>query len=69
MHQLQDKVLIAELSAVGDMTHSSNMTEGQTTLSISQLIPFNTSERRHDNGMTGALNYHSRDREAPLPIY
>ena len=50
-------------------TQSTDMTEAQKTLSISQLILFNATKRRRDSGTTGALNYHSRDRELPLPIY
>ena len=50
-------------------THASDITEAQTTLSISQLIIFNATKRRRDSGTTGASNYHSRDREPPLPIY
>ena len=50
-------------------TRSSNMTEAQTSLSISQLMLFSTTKRRRDNGTTGASYYHSRDREPPLPIY
>ena len=45
------------------------MTEAQTSLSISQLMLFNATKRRRDNGTTGASYYHSRDREPPLPIY
>ena len=50
-------------------THSNDITEAQTTLSISQLIIFNATKRRRDSGTTGASIYHSRDREPPLPIY
>ena len=50
-------------------TQSTAMTEAQTTLSISQLILFNATKRRRDSGTTRASNYHSRDREPPLPIY
>ena len=49
-------------------TQSSDMTEAQTSLSISQLILFNATKRRRDSGTTGASYYHSRDREPPLPI-
>ena len=50
---------------------SSDMAEAQTTLSISQLILFNAAKRRRDSGTTGTsnANYHSRNRELPLPIY
>ena len=50
-------------------TQSSDMTEAQTALSISQLMLFNATKRRRESGTTGALYYHSRDREPPLPIY
>jgi len=49
-------------------TQSSDMTEAQTSLSISQLMLFNATKRRRDSGTTGASYYHSRDREPPLPI-
>ena len=48
---------------------SSDLTEAQTSLSISQLMLFNATKRRRDSGTTGASYYHSRDREPPLPIY
>jgi len=47
----------------------SDITEAQTSLSIFQLMLFNATKRRRDSGTTGALYYHSRDRERPLPIY
>ena len=50
-------------------TQSSDMTEAQTSLSISQLMLFNATKRRRDSGTTGASYYHSRNREPPLPIY
>lgn len=50
-------------------TQSSDMSEAQNTLSISQLMLFNASIRRRSSGTTGASYYHSRDREPPLPIY
>ena len=49
-------------------THSSDITEAQTTLSISKLIIFNATKRRRDSGTTGASSYHSRDREAHCPF-
>ena len=50
-------------------TQSSDMTEAQTSLSISQLMLFNATKRRRDSGTTGASYYYSRDREPPLPTY
>ena len=49
-------------------TQSSDMTEAQTTLSISQLMLFNATKRRRRSGKKGASYYHSRDREPSLPI-
>ena len=64
------KTLIGMILGGPDIkTRSSNMTEAQTSLSISQLMLFNATKRRRDNGTTGASYYHSRDREPPLPIY
>ena len=37
-------------------TQSRDMTEAQTTLSISQLILFNATKRRRDRGTTGTSN-------------
>ena len=57
------KTLIGMILGGPDIkTQSSDMTEAQTSLSISQLMLFNATKRR-------ASYYHSRDREPPLPIY
>lgn len=50
------------------MTQSSNMIEAQTTLSISQLILFNSTKRRRGVDTCTSL-YHSIDREPPVPVY
>ena len=64
------KILIRIVLGGPDIkTQSSNMTEEQTTLSISQLMLFNATKRRRECGTTGASYYHSRDPEPPLPIY
>ena len=64
------KTLIGMILGGPDIkTRSSDMTEAQTSLSISQLMLFNATKRRRDSGTTGASYYHSRDREPPLPIY
>lgn len=47
-------------------TQSSNMIEAQSTLSVAQLIMFNSIKRR-SKGTTSS--YHSTDREPPLPTY
>lgn len=44
------------------------MIEAQTTLSISQLILFNSTKRRRSRE-TCTSHYHSTDREPPLPVY
>lgn len=44
------------------------MIEAQTTLSISQLILFNSTKRRRSSETNTAL-YHSSEREPPLPVY
>ena len=63
------KTLIGMILGGPDIkTRSSDMTEAQTSLSISQLMLFNATKRRRDSGTTGASYYHSRDREPPLPI-
>jgi len=64
------KTLIGMILGGPDIkTQSSDMTEAQTSLSISQLTLFNATKRRRDSGTTGASYYHSRDREPSLPIY
>ena len=50
-------------------TQSSNMIEAQTTLSISQLVLFNTTKRRRSSETACTSLYHSVDREPPLPAY
>ncbi|VDI23212.1 Hypothetical predicted protein [Mytilus galloprovincialis] len=45
---------------------SSNSIEAQTTLTISQLLQFNSSIRRRKDSSTV---FHSTEREPPLPIY
>lgn len=57
------------LGGPGNKTRSSDMTEAQTTQSISQLMLFNATKRSRQSGATGASYHHSRDREPPLPIY
>lgn len=47
-------------------THSSNVVESQSILTISQLLQFNCAIRRRKDA--DAI-YHSSDREPPLPIY
>ena len=49
-------------------TQSSNMVEAQTTLSISQLIVFNSTKRRRSSEKSPSL-YHSAEREPPLAVY
>ena len=64
------KTLIGMILGGPDInTQSSDMTEAQTSVSISQLMLFNATKRHRDSGTTGASYYHSRDREPPLPIY
>ena len=64
------KTLIGMILGGTDIkTQSSDLTEAQTSLSISQLMLFNATKRRRDSGTTVASYYHSRDREPPLPIY
>ena len=64
------KTLIGMILGGPDIkTQSSDMTEAQTSLSISQLMLFNATKRRRDSGTTGASYYYSRDRKPPLPIY
>ena len=64
------KTLIGMILGGTDIkTQSSDLTEAQTSLSISQLMLFNATKRHRDSGTTGASYYHSRDREPPLPIY
>lgn len=63
------KTLIGMILGGPDIqTQSSNMIEAQTTLSISQLIIFN-STKRCQSGETCPSLYHSADREPPLPVY
>ena len=47
-------------------THSSNVVESQSILTISQLLQVNCAIRRRKDA--DAI-YHSSDREPPLPIY
>ena len=64
------KTLIGMILGGPDIkTQSSDMTEAQTSLSISQLMLFNAIKMRRDSGTTGASYYYSRDSEPPLPIY
>ena len=49
-------------------TQSINMVEAQTTLSISQLIVFNSTKRRRSSEKSPSL-YHSAEREPPLVVY
>ena len=64
------KTLIGMILGGPDIkTQSSDMTEAQTSLSISQLMLFNATKRRRDSGTTGASYYHSSDCKLPLPIY
>ena len=63
------KTLIGMILDAPDIkTQSSSMIEAQTTLSISQLILFNTTKRRRRNQECASL-YHCSDREPPLPVY
>ena len=63
------KTLVGMILCAPDIkTQSSNMIETQTTLSISQLILFNSTKRRR-NSETRPSRYHSTDREPPLPVY
>ena len=57
------------LEATDIKTLSSRVSDAQPTLSISQLMLFNTSIRCRCSEATGSAYYHSRDREPPLPIY
>ena len=47
-------------------SQSSNIVDAQTTLSISQLLLFNSTKQHRSEKYA---NYHSIDREPPLPIY
>jgi len=49
-------------------TQSSSIIEAQTTLSISQLILFNSTKRCRSSETSTSL-YHSTEREPPLPVH